>query len=504
MFLLICATLLFITVIYLWSNRHFFNRDIYKNFSDNDVPWIKNGFGVAFMNPVEIFQLVRNVASKYQKSYHMTVFGNTDYFIVRAKDAEKILSSSKHLEKGLIYDLLHPFLKTGLLTSSGEKWHQRRRMLTPAFHFNILKEFCEIFKEESDRLVETLKSQNEKEVNIIPISTQFTLNTICESAMGIKLRNLGNSGVKYRDNIYVIGELLVERILKPWLLIDIVYKILGYSNQLEQLLRPVHDFTQSIINSRRKEFLLKKSEAQDANSNEKYKENIYLSSKKKRAAMMDTLLQAQSDGLIDDEGIIEETDTFTFEGHDTTSIGMTFVLFLLSHHPEIQERLFQEIHEVTDGREEITMDDLNKLNLMERVLKESLRLYPPVHFIARQLSDDIYNDGILLRKGTTVNIMIFDIHRDPEYFPDPEKFDPDRFLPEHCEKRHNFAYLAFSAGMRNCIGQRFAMLELKTMLTKIVLNFKILPVTSFNELIFKGDIVLRTQNPIIMKFVTRN
>jgi cytochrome P450 family 4 len=209
--------------------------------------------------------------------------------------------------------------------------------------------------------------------------------------MGVKLSNLGNSGAKYRDNIYLIGELLVQRILKPWLLIDIVYKLLGYSKQLEQLLQPVHDFTQTIINSRRKEFLLKKSEPQDFNNNEKDNENVYLRSKKKRTAMMDTLLQAQSDGLIDDEGIIEETDTFTFEGHDTTSVGMTFVLFLLSHHPEIQEKLIREIQEVIDGREELSMDDLNKMNLMERVLKESLRLYPPVHFIARQLSDDIYN-----------------------------------------------------------------------------------------------------------------
>jgi len=209
--------------------------------------------------------------------------------------------------------------------------------------------------------------------------------------MGVKLTNLGNTGAKYRDNIYLIGELLAQRILKPWLLIDIVYKFLGYSNQMEQLLRPVHEFTQTIINSRRKEFLLKKSEPLDFNNNENDTENIYLRSKKKRSAMMDTLLQAQSDGLIDDEGIIEETDTFTFEGHDTTSVGMTFVLFLLSHHPEIQEKLFREIHEVTDGSEEITMDDLNKMNLMERVLKESLRLYPPVHFIARQLTDDLYN-----------------------------------------------------------------------------------------------------------------
>lgn len=206
--------------------------------------------------------------------------------------------------------------------------------------------------------------------------------------MGVKISNLGNAGATYRENIYLIGELLVKRILKPWLLIDLVYKLLGYSKQLEQLLKPVHDFTQTIINSRRKEFLSKKSKVQDVNNNENEKENVYLSSKKKRVAMMDTLLQAQSDGLIDDEGIIEETDTFTFEGHDTTSVGMTFVLFLLSHHPDVQEKLFQEI---TDGRDELTMDDLNKLSLMDRVLKESLRLYPPVHFIARQLTDDIYN-----------------------------------------------------------------------------------------------------------------
>ena len=75
----------------------------------------------------------------------MSIFGFTQYFIVKAKDAEKILCSSKHLKKGIIYKLLHPFLKSGLLTSSGTKWHQRRRMLTNAFHFDILKEFCEIF-----------------------------------------------------------------------------------------------------------------------------------------------------------------------------------------------------------------------------------------------------------------------------------------------------------------------------------------------------------------------
>lgn len=102
--------------------------------------------------------------------------------ITRAKDAERILGSSKHIDKSRIYNILHPFLKTGLLTSNGEKWHNRRRLLTPAFHFDILKEYFEVFREESDRLVEMLEQKVGEAVNIIPISTQFTLNTICGNA----------------------------------------------------------------------------------------------------------------------------------------------------------------------------------------------------------------------------------------------------------------------------------------------------------------------------------
>jgi cytochrome P450 family 4 len=89
---------------------------------------------------------VRECAQKLKKSYRRSFFGIQTYNIIRAIDAEKILSSSKHIEKSIIYKVLQPFLKTGLLTSGGEKWFKRRRLLTPAFHFNILKEFCEIFK----------------------------------------------------------------------------------------------------------------------------------------------------------------------------------------------------------------------------------------------------------------------------------------------------------------------------------------------------------------------
>jgi cytochrome P450 family 4 len=203
--------------------------------------------------------------------------------------------------------------------------------------------------------------------------------------MGIKLSNLGNDGKIYRNNVYEIAKMLIFRAARPWLYVNFIYSLLGYSKKLDEILRPVHKFTQTIIDTRRNEF---NSRKQDAKSDHADDDNIYMGSRKKRSAMMDTLLQAQSEGLIDDEGIIEETDTFTFEGHDTTSAGMTFTMLLLSHHPEVQEKLFEEIQDVTGGRDDLTVDDFNKMNYMERVLKESLRLYPPVPFISRVLTED--------------------------------------------------------------------------------------------------------------------
>jgi len=217
---------------------------------------------------------------------------------------------------------------------------------------------------------------------------------ISESAMGVKLSELGDDGVIYRENIYVFGKLLVHRIIRPWLHLNFIYALVGYQKILDKVLHSVHSFTRSIINKRKMEFLGKDQsceiEAKDEN------ENIYMGSRKKRAAMLDTLLQAQLEGLIDDEGIIEETDTFTFEGHDTTSAGMTFTLLLLAHHPEVQEKMFREIQEITGERDELTMDDLNRMNYMERVLKESMRLYPPVPFISRCFSEDVQISNLFL------------------------------------------------------------------------------------------------------------
>lgn len=170
--------------------------------------------------------------------------------------------------------------------------------------------------------------------------------------------------------------------------------------------------------------------------------------------MLDTLLRAEKDGLIDHSGICEEVDTFMFEGFDTTSMGLTFSLMNLSLYPEMQERCYQEIIENIDDFENLDISQLNKLKYLERFLKETMRLYPSVPVIMREaVKETKLANGLVLPPKTFITIHIFDIQRNPKYFENPNTFDPERFTPEKSLGRHPYAFSPFSAGQRNCIGK---------------------------------------------------
>ena len=131
-------------------------------------------------------------------------------------------------------------------------------------------------------------------------------------------------------------------------------------------------------------------------------------------------------------------------------------------------------------------------------------MYPSVYFISRILGEDLrLTNGYLLPKSTNVFIHIYDVHRNPDVYPDPERFDPDRFLSENCQNRHPYAYLPFSAGPRNCIGQKFAILELKAALCAILSNFVLEPIDTQESIKLVADIVLRTKEDIKVKFMPR-
>jgi cytochrome P450 len=167
-----------------------------------------------------------------------------------------------------------------------------------------------------------------------------------------------------------------------------------------------------------------------------------------------------------DEEICDELVLFMLAGHDTTSTTLTYALWALGRHPEIQQRVYDEVAALESRP--LTPEDVPELGYTVRVLHEALRLCPPAAGMPRVISEDITVDGHRVEAGTMLSISIYALHRDPNLWDDPLTFDPDRFLPERSQGRSRWQYLPFGGGPRSCIGDHFAMLEATLALATLV------------------------------------
>jgi cytochrome P450 family 4 len=197
---------------------------------------------------------------------------------------------------------------------------------------------------------------------------------------------------------------------------------------------------------------------------------------KKKLALLDVLLKATIDGKpLTNAEIAEEVDTFMFEGHDTVTSTISFSLYLLSQHPKAQQKAFEEVSRIVGNNlnDDPTYNQLLEMKYLEYCIKETLRLYPAVPMYGRNLDEDIDLDGKILPAGSNFNIMIYALNKDPAYFKDPEAFIPERFDDSNEKNENPFVFVPFSAGPRNCIGQKFAMLELKSTICNVIRNFEL-------------------------------
>ncbi|KRT84522.1 cytochrome P450 [Oryctes borbonicus] len=202
------------------------------------------------------------------------------------------------------------------------------------------------------------------------------------------------------------------------------------------------------------------------------------------------------------EMLNHQINTFILAGHDTTAQSMCFTMYELSKNPQLQQRLFEEIISVIgkDPNTEITSADLQEMKYLEAVVKESLRLHSIVPIIERKISHSIEFNGVTYPKDTTFMFHIGGIHTSEDHFPNPEKFDPDRFMPENSHTIQKNAFMPFAIGPRDCIGKFFAMLEVKYFIAQCIQKFELMPVENhiaqeLNEIIIKS----LTGLPVVLK-----
>lgn len=311
-----------------------------------------------------------------------------------------------------------------------------------------------------------------------------------------------------------ICHILHKQSFSFWQRFNILFDLSSAGRARNAALRVLHDETYRVIKLRRK--LLQEQQLQ-----EKPEQKDDDAGAKRRLAFLDVLLLAQMEGNADlsDVDIREEVDTFMFEGHDTTSSAIAFAISLLSKHADVQQRVYEEAVEL-EGREKEPMPYL------EAVIKETLRLYPSVPFFSRNVLEDLSVGNVTVPKGAAVSCLIYMLHRDPDSFPDPERFDPDRFYLDE-KQLHPFAFAAFSAGPRNCIGklrsnsfygskwhynscffyslctgQKFAMLELKCSLSSLLRHYQFLPVADHKPIPL-AELVMKSGNGIQVRMRPR-
>lgn len=362
-----------------------------------------------------------------------------------------------------VYDFFLQWIGKGLLVLDGPKWFQHRKLLTPGFHYDVLKPYVAIFAESTRMMLDKWekKASENKSFDIFCDVGHMALDTLMKCTFG-----KGDSGLGHRDNSYYLAVsdltlLMQQRIDSFQYHNDFIYWLTPHGRRFLRACKIAHDHTDEVIRQR-------KAALQDEKEQKKIQQRRHLD-------FLDILLGARDESGIklSDADLRAEVDTFMFEGHDTTTSGISWFLYCMALYPEHQQLCREEVRGILGDKDCFQWDDLAKMTYLTMCMKECFRLYPPVPQVYRQLNKPVtFVDGRSLPAGSLISLHIYALHRNSTVWPDPEVFDPLRFSPENAAGRHPFAFMPFSAGPRNCIGQQFAMNEMKVVTALCLLRFE--------------------------------
>ncbi|WGV23218.1 cytochrome P450 [Halotia branconii] len=372
----------------------------------------------------------------------------TFYLAAHPNYVEHMLST--HQERYSKPDLFNKSMSLmvgqSILTSEGDFWLKHRRLMQPAFHQKYLENLSSVMVSCTESLLEEWQQKLDNEViDIVPEMMRLTLKIV-----GLALFNKDISvesstlGQAFREAFnyvsYKINNVWTEPLWIP------TSRNLRFRQAKQILDRAVLD----IINSRRQNPL----ETHD---------------------LLSMLLTAQDEvtkeGMTDKQ-LQDEVITLVAAGHETVASALSWTWYLLGKHPDVAANMQDELQTILNGSSP-TIEKLPQLAYTRRIFDESMRLYPPSWGLPRVALEDDEIQGYFIPKGTIINIAQFIIHRHPEFWENPDQFDPDRFLPEKVNQRPKFTYFPFGAGQRICIGKSFALMEATIIMASIFQRFHI-------------------------------
>jgi cytochrome P450 len=359
--------------------------------------------------------------------------------------AEYILQKhQKNYQKSeLQTKFISKYLGNGLLTANGEFWLKQRRLIQPAFHKQKMNQLVENMQQTIAAELKGLIAENT--VALFPIMNQLAFNVVAKSLCHISASEEKMHRLKVIIND--VQEFLIKEIRVPYK--SWWFKLSGQIAKHKKMALESDAIIREIVEAR-------------INSNAKQND------------LLDMLLETRyedSGEAMSTQQLIDEIKILFIAGHETTANALTFTLHLLGNHPEVQQKILDELIAI-ESETTAVVEQLQKMTYTNAVLNESMRLYPPAWITDREnIADDTLLD-YNIKAGTLIGVSFYELHRNPKYWKDPETFNPERFLGEQKKESMHYFY-PFGAGPRLCIGLGFAMYEMSLTLSYIVKRYRI-------------------------------
>ncbi|XP_037559555.1 cytochrome P450 4V2 [Dermacentor silvarum] len=424
----------------------------------------------------------------YDQEVTVAYYGPQPFLIATTpKSIEAVLTNSQNLNKAFLYEMMKPWIGNGILMIEKGKWRSRRKVISPAFHFRVLDDYAPIMNRRAREMVRRLDAMGTDFFDVLPIVRLAAFGILFETALGVQIDEAEVQRMRLLEINDEIGASVIARMLNLVHWSDIIYSMTQSSKDFKKNIKFIHEYNRRIVKQRLSEYKIGKVKADSKKS------------------FLDILLHMHMvDGTLTEEEVRNEVTSIFIGGFETTASSIGYTLFLLGNHPEVQAKVHEEIDSIfaDDMERDVTIEDVKQLKYMECVVKESMRLYPPVPLIARNVDEDMQVGEYTVPRGAVAVAAIYFIQRHPKYYENPDTFLPERFLDT--KEKNPYLYIPFSGGFRNCIGQRFANLEEKILLTQIMRLFTVTSKLRMDQLQLSIEVVLKAIQGIEIKIQPRN
>ena len=385
----------------------------------------------------------KNCADEYGDVVRVHLAHVPVYLVVHPRDIETVLvTNAAKFTKSEDYRALARVLGRGLLTSEGDFWKRQRGLIQPAFHRQSILSYAAVMTRAAGRMLDSWKEKSER--NIHEDMMRVTLEIVGRCLYSAEVTDAAERVSRAME--VVTGRFIINASLAMLFRFDIP---VPFAIREWRAIRELNEIIGGIIRERR-------------------------SSDQRREDLLDMLLQARdADGdPMSAAQLRDEVMTLFLAGHETTAIALSWACYLITQHPHVEAKLAEELQTVLGGRVP-TPGDLPRLRYTEMVLKETMRLYPAVWGIGRRALEDCELGGYRVPAGSNVFILQWRTQRDARFFPDPDRFNPERWSddPVRSGKIPRFAYFPFGGGPRVCVGASFAMMEATLLLAMIQQRF---------------------------------